>query len=387
MRRQKIYILHLINSLIIGGAEVALLHYIQALGQKDYGHYVYSFGKDGPVREKIEALGVPVHFGPQRTSVKRPVSFLWNLLVLIKDLLHFIRAKNIHIIHSHLGHPNQLAVLVGKLSGIPAFPTIHSTYAFLDKRSRWDPRVHLIALVNSVIYRLADRVVTVSQEIKNIIQQRYRLKNSQIIVLKNGIIFNNNLLPHLPFEREFPDGKGKLKIVAAGRLVPLKCFDTLIKAVGEMVGQGFIDLVVLIMGDGKERFLLEKLISEMGVEKYVKLLGLRNDVVELMTESDIFVIPSSYEGLSIAMIEAMACGLAIVSSDAPGLRDYIRNGQNGLLFQVHNYKALAGSLLQLAHDEVLRASLAHAARESFEKEYDMQENIKSLDLLFRQYAR
>ena len=111
-------------------------------------------------------------------------------------------------------------------------------------------------------------------------------------------------------------------------------------------------------------------------------LGIRHDVIGLMKASDIFVMPSRFEGLSIAMIEAMACGLPIVASDAPGLRTYIEHGQNGLLFPVEDHKAMAKYILQLAEDRNLRDRLSLEARESFEKEYDMRNNIKSLDMLF-----
>jgi glycosyltransferase involved in cell wall biosynthesis len=106
----------------------------------------------------------------------------------------------------------------------------------------------------------------------------------------------------------------------------------------------------------------------------------------LMKASDIFVMPSRYEGISIAMIEAMACGLPIVTSNAPGLRTYIKQGQNGLLFPVEDHKALAKCILKLAEDRNMRAKLSLGARESFDSEFDMRRNIKYLDIFFRQYT-
>ena len=130
----------------------------------------------------------------------------------------------------------------------------------------------------------------------------------------------------------------------------------------------------------------ENLILDFGLSNCVKLLGIRHDVIGLMKASDIFVIPSRYEGLSIAMIEAMACGLPIIASDAPGLRTFIKHGQNGLIFPVEEHDALAKLIIELAEDRNLRARLSQQARASFEVEYDMRKNIKSLDKLFRKYA-
>ena len=114
--------------------------------------------------------------------------------------------------------------------------------------------------------------------------------------------------------------------------------------------------------------------------------GFRDDVHDLMRKSDIFVMPSRYEGLSIAMIEAMANGLPVVASDVPGLRTHIRHGYDGLLFPVEDHKAMAKCIIQLSADKKLRTLLSLGARESFEKEYDMRKNIKSLELLIREYV-
>lgn len=382
---QKIRLMHLVNSLIIGGAEVALLQYIQALGMEDYDHYVYSFGHDGPLRKKIEALGVPVYFGPKRASIKRPVKFGLSVVLLVRNLLNFLKNKRIQVIQSHLGQANQLAVLVSKLSGIPAFPTVHSTNPFEDRRSKWDPRVYLIKTVNALVYRLADRVVTVSREIKDIMQKTYALEESKVLVLKNGIVPKDSVTDPGPIAKEFPGSRNRLKLIAVGRLVPLKCFDILIRAVAEVVNAG-CDVLVLVVGEGEKRLSLEKLVRDLGVGRYVKLLGLRHDVIELMKDSDIFVIPSRYEGLSIAMIEAMACGLPVIASDAPGLRNCVNHEENGLLFPVHDYKALAERILILANDKMKRVKLSRGAKQSFEREYDMRNNIKPLDSLFRRYA-
>ena len=297
-----------------------------------------------------------------------------------------ISSRRIQVIQSHSGEANQLGVVVGKLSRVPAFPTIHSTMSFIDKRSRRDLRVYLIKAVNGLIYRLADRVIAVSEEIQEIIYKTYGLEDSKIVVVKNGIIFEDGVSKSEDLNREFPHSENKLQVIAVGRLVPLKGFDILVRAVAEVVNQGVQDLLVLVAGDGEERLRLEELIRDIELDSYVKLLGLRHDVMALMKASDLFVMPSHYEGLSIAMIEAMACGLPIIASDAPGLRNYIKNEQNGLLFPVADQKALAKCILRLANDKKLRSRLSHGARESFEREYDMRRNIIPLDILFREYA-
>jgi len=381
----KIRVLHVVQTLGIGGAEILLLQYIKALGMENYDHYVYCFGHDGPLRQRLEALGVPVRMGQKRASIKQPIRFGLSLLVLTRDLLSFIRSSRIQVIQSHLGKANQLGVAVGKLSGVPAIPTIHSTMPFIDGRRSWDPRVYLIKAVDWVIYRVADCILAVSPEVKTIILQTCGLQNSKVLALKNGIVLEDSLTESVDLDKEFRRSANTLKVIAVGRLFYTKAFDVLVRA-SELVKQELDDLLLLIAGEGEDRMRLEKLIRHLGVGSYVKLLGLRHDVMGLMKASDIFVMPSHYEGLSIAMIEAMACGLPIVASDAPGLRDYVDHEQNGFLFPVGDHKALAECILRLANDKKLRVRLSRRARECFEREYDMRRNVKPLDILFRRYA-
>lgn len=382
----KIRLLHLVQTLGMGGAEILLVQYIKSLGQKDYDHFVYCFGSDGPARKKIEALGVPVHMGKRRALIKQPIRFTLSILSLMIELFMFIRNKRIHLMQSHLSHANKLAVVVGKLSGVPTFPTIHNTMEFVDRRSKWNFRVYINKAIDWFIFPMADRILTVSPEIKEIVHQRFKLKNSKIAILKNGIIFDDHCYEPVNLEKEFFISRNTLKILAVGRLSYQKAMEVLVRAAFELVKQGVHDLLVMIVGEGDERIRLEKLIKDIDMGNHVKLLGIRHDVIGLMKVSDIFVLPSRYEGLSIAMIEAMACGLPIVASEVPGLRSYIEHGRNGLLFPVEDHTAMVKCIRQIAEDRNLRERLSIGAKESFEKEYNMGKNISSLDMLFRKYA-
>ena len=371
----------------MGGAEIMVVQYIKSLGTKDYNHFVYCFGVDGPVREKIEALGIPVYMGKSRAPINQPIRFVFSILLLIKDLLAFIKKNRIQIIQSQLSRANKLAVVVGKLARLPAFPTIQNTMEFVDRRSRWNLRVHINQAVDWLIFPIADRIVAVSQEVKEIVHQRFRIKRSKIIVLNNGIVFDESRSELVNIEKEFLIPKNTLKIISVGRLTYQKAMEVLISATAELLASGMCNIFVMIVGEGEDRKHLEKLILELGLCSCVKLLGIRHNVIELMKASDIFVMPSRFEGLSVAMTEAMACGLPIIASDAPGLRTFIIHGQNGLLFPVEDHKAMAKCILQLAEDQDMKDRLSLEAKKSFEKEYDLRKNIKSLDLLFRKYAK
>ena len=383
---EKIRLLHLVQGLRIGGAEVLLTHYLKALGTKSYTHYVYNVWQDGPLRSTIEAMGIVVHNSEPKPSVKNPIRFLVWLIVLLRRLVIFVRQKDIGIIRSDVGFANQLAILLGKITVIPAFPTVHNTRAFNTPRYIWNLKVCLNALVDTLLYPRATKIIAISDEVKEIVRERFRSGEKQVVVVRNGIVFEEDTQDKEGLRDEFRSLDSGVRFIGVGALDYQKAFDVLVQAIYLVVKKGFESLHLLIVGEGAARRELESMIAEYNIAKYVRLLGIRHDVVKLMRMSDVFVMPSRYEGLSIAMIEAMACGLPIIGSDAPGLRDCIEHGTNGLLFPVDDHNELADRMRRLAENEALRVELGKGARNSFEREYDMKKNIKALDSLFQAYG-
>jgi len=381
-QEEQINILHLTNTLAVGGAEVLLLQYIKALGSKRYRHMVYFLYHDGPLRHQLENLGVMVHQGPAIASVKNPLRFIGSFAKLLKNILTVIEQNKPQIIQSHLGQANQLAVLVGKIVRLPVLTTVHNTMAFSDPRSTWDPRVFLNKLINLFTYRFSTRVIAISDEVRQIIQAKFRLPDAKIIVVKNGILFNKEEIPSIALEQEFPDTTGRLKIMAIGALTYQKSFETLILAARHLLDQGQKNFSILIAGEGVERPKLEKMIKDLHVGNHVRLLGLRHDVLPLLQAADVFAMPSRFEGLSIAMIEAMASGLPVVAANAPGLRDYVKDENNGLLFPIEDHAALGSCLTRLTKDNALRKRLSLGAQHSFKEEFDLAHNISPLEEAF-----
>ncbi len=384
--QSKIRILHLTQTLQVGGAEVLLLQYIQTLGFDKYQHYVYSIGPDGPIGDKLRKLNVSLHIGPKIWTIKSPFKFVKSLIKFIYDIRGLLRTEKIQLIQSHTGRANQIGVLVGRLSRIPTFPTVHNTMAFVDLRHPLDPCVIMNKVVDAIIYRLASRVVAVSNEVAGIVHATFQLPNTKIITVKNGILYTGGKPPEAIGENDPLYLPNCLRIIAVGALTYQKSIETLINAAAYMLSRDFKKFSILIAGEGVERTKLEVLMEKLQTGDHVKLLGLRHDVLALMKASDVLVMPSRFEGLSIAMIEAMASGLPVIASNAPGLRDYVHNEINGLLFPLEVHTALASCIMRLAENPELVKFLAQGARNSFETEYDLRLNILPLEKNFRAFA-
>jgi glycosyltransferase involved in cell wall biosynthesis len=152
--------------------------------------------------------------------------------------------------------------------------------------------------------------------------------------------------------------------VTVARLVPQKGIDVLIGALAQTTGPACGWMQTLV-GDGPEREALELQVRQAGLQKRVRFLGFRPDPQTFLLQASVFVLPSRFEGMPNALLEAMAAGLAVVVTDAsPGPLEVVKHGVSGLIVPSDNPSALAAALDQLAADPGLRERLGTAARET-----------------------
>ena len=146
------------------------------------------------------------------------------------------------------------------------------------------------------------------------------------------------------------------------RLVPQKGIDVLIRALAQTTG-ATRDWTLTLVGDGPEREALERQVLQAGLQEKVHFLGYRPDPQTFLLQAGVFVLPSRFEGMPNALLEAMAAGLAVVVTDAsPGPLEVVVNGVSGLVVPSDEPSALADALDRLAADPGLRERLGAAAR-------------------------
>jgi glycosyltransferase involved in cell wall biosynthesis len=147
-------------------------------------------------------------------------------------------------------------------------------------------------------------------------------------------------------------------VFTCARLDPQKGHDVLLRAAAHVP-----EAVFVLAGEGPQRPALEAQAAKLGISERVRFLGFRRDIPELLAASDVFALPSLYEGTSLALLEAMAAGRAIVSSAIGGSDELIDDGASGLLIAPRDADALVEALHRLLADEGLRSALGRYARE------------------------
>jgi glycosyltransferase EpsD len=166
-------------------------------------------------------------------------------------------------------------------------------------------------------------------------------------------------------------------LISIGELNQNKNHSTTLRALKFLLDRGIDNFYYIICGIGNKRDALLTQIATAGLETHVKLLGWRDDAIALLKSSDIFLFPSFREGLSKALMEAMAAGLPVICSDIRGNRDLIKQGEGGLLLRPDDADGFAEAVRKLANDAALRAAMGAVNIENI-KEYDTTETLKEM---------
>jgi len=179
---------------------------------------------------------------------------------------------------------------------------------------------------------------------------------------------------------------GGLVFGAVGRLEEQKGHVYLLAALPALMRE-IPDLTVLLVGEGREQERLKRQVRDLGLERTVRFLGTRRDLPEIFRALDLFVQPSLWEGLPLALLKAMGAGLPVVATRVSGSREVIGDGVNGCLVAPGDPEALARVLLELARQPEARRRLGAAARRTVAAQYSLDAMLTRLEELYLELWR
>jgi glycosyltransferase involved in cell wall biosynthesis len=193
-----------------------------------------------------------------------------------------------------------------------------------------------------------------------------------MVVIQNGIVPIAVKGVNRFDVRMGPDAvKNNLILLSVGRLVHEKAYDVLIQAI-HIVVQEYPNLAVHIAGTGPLQNELQNLITRLELGEQVHLLGIRNDVSDLMMKADIFVMSSRSEGMPIALLEAMSAGLPIIATRVGGIAEVVNDNVEGILVSPESPDKLAKAILQLIQNPEMRLRMGKRACQKIEEKYTIE---------------
>jgi glycosyltransferase involved in cell wall biosynthesis len=209
--------------------------------------------------------------------------------------------------------------------------------------------------------KIVNRIVSNSKGVGDVLRDYYGIEAQKLKIINNGIDIENinNMKKNKISEyKELFYNKDLIKFIIVGRLRVEKGHDYLIKAFS-IVKKQLPNSRLIIIGDGPLRNELEQLIEKLALKDDVLLMGLRKNPYKYMANSDIFVFSSKYEGFPNVLLEALACGLPIISTDCEtGPREILDNSKYGLLAKVMDINDLAEKMINLANNTPLLEELS-----------------------------
>jgi glycosyltransferase involved in cell wall biosynthesis len=205
---------------------------------------------------------------------------------------------------------------------------------------------------------IVDGVIAVSTRVgERFLERHPRWERARFATIDNGV--------QLPPSPARGSGGGKV-IATVARLDAVKDLGTLLAALARLP-----DVELLLVGDGPERVPLQELAAALGLGARVRFLGYRRDVAQLLDGADLFALSSLTEGMSLAVLEAMAAGLPVVGTRGGGMPDVVDDGVTGLLVPPRDPAALAAVLRTLLDDPVRRAAMGAAGRARVEQKFSL----------------
>ena len=329
-----------------GGAEWLLLHLAEEL--RNRGHHIVPVGPKrglGWLREKFYDHG----FEPRDFDIRRPVD--WRCA---RDMIHMLQEANVDVVHSHEFTMAVYGALAARRLRIPHVITLHGNQ---EMTAVWRRRMAL-----RWAFRRSKVVTAVSRVTAQQIEHDLGLTNGTIKVIRNGVPRVDGNARDV--RKELGILEEELLILATGNLDRRKGHMVLLQALEGLPPEGSPPwrMVIACGRGGPEREALEAFATEHGFRERLSILSQRDDIPDLLAAADIFVMPSLWEGLPLALLEAMLAGKAIVASATAGIPEAITTGDHGLLVPPGDVGALRLSLQQVLRDEEFRDTLGGRAR-------------------------
>lgn len=421
----RIKVLHLIKSLGRGGAEKLIPETAMVHDQSRFEfHCLYFFHQEQNILDELEAAGIQTHLFPAGNL---------ELFFQIKKVKRFVLEQGFDLIHAHLPWAGILSRFVGKELSIPIVYTEHNTWERYNKISY---------LGNRMTFKLQDVAIAVSNEVAlsmrlNSIWDPYRRGGRlKVKVVQNGV--NTEVFRRRKTEdgrQETGDTRHKtqdirhetLDLRLAYQGSGIEDQDVLREAqdvsfaarntetsflrnqLGIPEGTSVVGKVAvfrsqkrlwlwveialrilekcpethfLLVGDGEWRERILSQIHKSGKSAHFHWVGVQKNVVPYLSLMDIYLSTSEFEGLPIAMLEAMSCEVPVVATRAGGIGEVIQHGKQGYLTEIEEWEELEKYCLELLQNPALQQKMAQAARERVIEKFSMKRMVSELEGIY-----
>ncbi len=360
--------MHVVDHLGKGGLENGLVNLINGLDPDRFEHVVCAVRVLGPNAARLPGSVRVFCMGKSESDFP----------IQITKLARVIREVDPQIVHSRNWGTVEAVAAARWVRSCAAVHSEHGLETTATAREPWRR-----ACFRRIAFELADRVLAVSYQLRDLHAKRTRFAAGRIEVIHNGVDgrrFFPDPAARSRMRAKFAIAENEFCIGCVGNLLPVKDHMTALHAVRK-IADALPHWRLVIAGEGPERARLEEFIAANPECKgHISLLGAQDRIPELLNALDVYLLPSLSEGISNSLLEAMSTGLPVIATETGGNPEVVVNGNSGLLFPVGDSNKLAEQLLTLESRPELRAELAQGAIRRVREEF-------SMDAMIRNYTR
>lgn len=321
-------------------------------------HYIYFLPWKNQMVEALESAGGKVTCFPANNNLQ--------LMRQMAKVKRYIREHNIDVVHAHLPWAGFLARFIHRSSGIPVIYTEHNKQERYHRATFW---------MNKLTFPWQSRVLAVSEDVAESIN-KFMPAKVPVQTLLNGV--NTDF-----FMRPKAEKNQERKSLTVGTIAVFRFQKRLEEwlEVFHAAYQKNQDLRGIIVGAGPLEESIKAKRKALGLEEVVEMPGLQTNPREWFARMDVFMMTSVFEGLPIALLEAMSMECAVLSTKAGGVGEVVEEGRSGLLVEVDDWLSLSNRLEEL-YDPEFREELARGARERVVEKFSMQRMVEDLEAVY-----
>jgi len=378
---KKIRILHVITRLERGGAPAALLDVLHRCDNKCFEHSIATGIVQKPENDMTlyaRDTGFCVFVVP---SLVREISPFSDLCAFVR-LFFLIHKGKYDIVHCHTSKGGFVGRLAAWLANVRII--IYSPHGDIFEGYFGKIKTCLFTWLEKFAARFSDKIITLTKSGIAPYLAAGIGKKSQYDYIYNGIDvkeFEKRKVDRAQKRNELGIANDRLLIVTAGRLVPVKGYAYLIEAFAWVVKE-MPDAHLLFLGDGELREELSRQAEKLGLKNRLSFLGMRTDVPEIISCSDLFVLPSVNEGFGMVLLEAMAMRCPIVATNVGGIPEVVLDDETGILVPPKDPLQLSRAMIKLLKDTALAESMVERGCQRLKNCFDIVKTVLKTERLY-----
>lgn len=342
---------------IRGGAEAFTLTILPYLKQR-YSIRLITLIADDDYSPKLQSQGIQVF----SLGVKSKIDFL-----SIIPLIRLWKTEPPDILHTHLYHAGILGRVLGR--------ACHIKRIYCHQAGPEFDRSKIRSFIDRITSPLVDSYTVSCKAVGEVLHTREKISEEKITIIPNA--YENTPSPPPPRQRT---ENQTFSLISIGRLEPEKNHTLLIKALA-LIKE--IPCFLTILGEGSLLDALKAQAANLSLAERIDFRGFTSDVTPWLINSDVFILPSKWEGISIALLQAMGKGLCVIATNTGGTPEVITHGENGLLVPPDDHQALADAIVYLYQHPDIRLKLGLNAQKFVSQNYSIEATVNKLDRLYQ----